>query len=92
VNGLLGMAAGKVVFAGFEQKALKAYPNYDGKTIGIDSYNDENYLYNKFCELIDNPKLIEEISKNAIEFVKQNHLTDFVADLYIKEWENTQSK
>lgn len=86
VNGLLGMAAGKVVFAGFEQKALKAYPNYDGKTIGIDSYNDENYLYNKFCELIDNPKLIEEISKNAIEFVKQNHLTDFVADLYIKEW------
>lgn len=86
VNGLLGMAAGKVVFAGFEKTVLEAYPNYNGEIVGIDSYNDEEYLFNKFCELIDNPKLIEKISKNAIEFVKQNHLTDFVADLYINEW------
>jgi glycosyltransferase involved in cell wall biosynthesis len=86
VNGLLGMAAGKVVFAGFEKSTLESYPNYNGEIVGIDSYNDEEYLFNKFCELIDNPKLIEEISKNAIEFVKNNHLTDYVADLYIKEW------
>lgn len=86
VNGLLGMAAGKVVFAGFEKKALEAYPNYNGEIVGIDSYNDEEYLFKKFCELIDNPSLIEEISKNAIEFVSQNHLSDFVADLYINEW------
>lgn len=86
VNGLLGMAAGKVVFAGFEKTALEAYPNYNGEIVGIDSYNDEEYLFNKFCELIDNPRLIEKISKNAIEFVKQNHLADFVADLYINEW------
>lgn len=86
VNGLLGMAAGKVIFAGFEKKALEAYPNYNGEIVGIDSYNDEEYLFEKFCELIDNPRLIEEISKNAIEFVKQNHLSDFVADLYINEW------
>lgn len=86
MNGLYGMAAGKVVFSGFDTKALNLYSNYNGKLIGIESYNDEEYLFNKFCELIDNPKLIEEISKNAIEFVKQNHLTDFIADLYINEW------
>lgn len=86
MNGLFGMASGKVVFSGFEKKALNLYSNYNGKIIGIESYNDEEYLFEKFCELIDNPRLIEEISKNAIEFVKQNHLSDFVADLYINEW------
>lgn len=86
MNGLFGMAAGKVVFSGFDNKALNLYPGYNGKIIGIESYNDEGYLFKKFCELIDKPKLIEEISKNAIEFVKQNHLTDFVSELYIKEW------
>ncbi len=86
MNGLLGMAAGKVVFSGFKKNTLCNYPNYKGELIGIESHNDEDYLFERFCELIDNPRLIEKISKNAIEFVKQNHLTDFVADLYINEW------
>ena len=86
VNGLLGMASGKVVFSGFDKIALESYPHYNGKIVGIDSYNDEAYLFEKFSELIDNPNLIEEISENAIEFVNQNHLASFVADLYLNEW------
>lgn len=86
VNGLLGMAAGKVVFSGFDIKALESYPNYKGNIIGIDSINNEEYLFNKFSEIIDNPQIIETISHNAIEFVKDNHDSDYIANLYIKEW------
>lgn len=86
MNGLLGMAAGKVVFSGFTEEALNMYPNYNGSLVGIKSYNDEDYLYNKFCELIDNPSLIEEISKNAIQFVKQNHTSYYITQLYLNLW------
>ena len=86
VNGLLGMAAGKVVFSGFMPEALAEYPHYKNSLIGVRAYNNEEYLFDKFCELIDNPALIEEISRNAIDFVLQNHLNTTVAEQYIKLW------
>lgn len=86
VNGLLGMAAGKVVFSGFKEDSLKSYSYYDGEQIGIPTYNDELYIYERFCELVDNPHLIEQISYNAIEFVKKNHITSVVMQMYINVW------
>ena len=88
VNGLLGMAAGKVVFSGFKKESLDNYAHYDGKKVGISSYNDEEYLYNCFSELIDNPRLIEQISQNAIEFVKKNQITPVVTEMYLNVWRN----
>lgn len=85
-NAVLGMAKGKVVFSGFSEEALRAYPNYNGEQVGINAYNDEKYLFEQFCNLIDNPKRIEHISKNAIEFVKNNHLSKLVADMYMHIW------
>jgi hypothetical protein len=88
VNGLLYMAAGKVAFTGLEPKALSEYPFYNPKIkIGINGTSDEDYLLKQLIELIENPDLIEEISKNAIEFVTKNHESSFVADLYLKSWE-----
>jgi len=87
VNGLLGMAAGKVVFSGFKKEALESYPYYDGtKEIGIHAKPDEEYLYNCLIALIENPQRIETISKNAIEFVMKNHLSDIVAEKYLQIW------
>ena len=87
VNGLLGMAAGKVVFSGFEAEALECYPYYDGtKEYGINAKPDEEYLYKCLIELIENPQRMETISKNAIEFVTQNHLNDSVAERYMQIW------
>lgn len=85
MNGLLGMAAGKVVFSGFKPEALCRYKEYDGYPIGVSSCQDEDALFNQFCELIDNPSLLETISTNAIRFVKEYHLTSKVAQLYINE-------
>lgn len=86
MNGLLGMAAGKVVFSGFRSEALALYPYYNNNVIGINSYDDEEYLFRRFCELIDNPSLLEEISLNAIDFVLHNHINSVVADLYCHLW------
>ena len=85
-NAVLGMAKGKVVFSGFSPESLKAYPNYTGEEIGVYANNDESYLFEQFCYLIDNPKKIEEISKNAIKFVINNHESSIVADMYISIW------
>lgn len=88
MNGLLGMAAGKVVFSGFKPEALALYPYYKGNEIGIMSYDDEDYLFSKFCELIENPQVIEKISCNAIDFVMHNHLDSIVAEHYIALWKS----
>ena len=85
-NALLGMAAGKVVFSGFNPDVLNAYPDYDGKIVGIQVTTDEQLLFEKFCALIDRPSQMEEISSNAIEFVKRNHLSSFVASMFAKAW------
>lgn len=88
MNGALGMAKGKVVFSGFSNDALNAYPQYDGNVVGIHANNDEEYLYQKFCELIEFPHRIEEISRSAIDFVRNNHSSHLVAKMYINEWSN----
>lgn len=87
MNGLLGMAAGKVVFSGFMPEALALYPHYKNNIIGIRSYNNEEYLFDKFCELVENPCLMEEISRNAIDFVLHNHISSVVANMYCHLWE-----
>lgn len=82
-NGLLGMAAGKVVFSGFKTNVLSRFANFNGKVVGISASQSEEELFNQFCNLIDNPSKMEEISVNAIDFVKKYHLTKIAVKRYI---------
>lgn len=86
VNAVLGMAAGKVVFSGLEPDQLKHMPNYHGERIGIQAEVKEEKLFNQFCDLIENPLQMNEISRNAIEYVKNNHLSEAVARMYLDRW------
>lgn len=86
MNGMFGMAAGKVVFAGFIKEHLTCYPHYHGERIGISASADEEELFDQFCELIEHPLQMNEISRNAIEFVRNNHSSSLVAQMYIDEW------
>lgn len=86
INGLLGMASGKVVFSGFKQEALALYPGYDGYPIGVECHDDEKDLFDKFCYLIEHPEIMNEISINAIRFVKTYHLNSVVAEQYRHIW------
>lgn len=88
-SGMYGMAAGKVVFAGFEKMSLNEYPHYNGEEVGIAASMNEDELYKQFCELIENPRRMEQISANAIEFVKANHASMKVAKMYIDIWNNS---
>lgn len=86
MNGLLGMAAGKVVFSGLAKDSLMAYPKYNGEIVGVSTTIDEQLLYEKFCHIINSPDVMEEISKNAIQFVIDNHETSKVVEMYINLW------
>ena len=44
-------------------------------------------MYNKFRHIVETPEIINEISNNAIAFVKKNHLSSVVADMYLNVWE-----
>ncbi len=85
-SGMYGMAAGKVVFAGFEEEALSVYPVYNKEEIGVPSSMDENILFDQFCYLVENPERLEVISKNAINFIKSNHSSLIVAKMYLGVW------
>jgi len=86
MNGLFGMAAGKVVFSGFMPESLELFSDYHGERIGIPASTDEEELFNQFCDLIEHPLQMNEISHNAVEFVKKNHDFRIVAKMYLEEW------
>ena len=85
-NALLGMAAGKVVFSGYYKTLMRDYPSYNGEVIGVSASSNEEELFSQFCNLIENVDELNTISRNAIDFVKNNHILNYVANLYLKEW------
>lgn len=85
-NGMYGLARGKVVFSGFDKNILSMYPFYKGEEIGVSASANEEELFKQFCDLIDNPRRMESISKNAIEFARKNHASKIVAKMYMDVW------
>jgi glycosyltransferase involved in cell wall biosynthesis len=84
-NALEAMATGKVVFTGLSE-IFKTHYKLE-KEIGIEAVPDVEILYRKMQELIEEPKKIKEISKNARWFVETYHHYERVAENYLKTWE-----
>lgn len=80
VTGALGMAAGKVVFSGFEKGDFE---------IGINATPNEEELYKKFLIVIDSLTLIDQIKSNAYRYAKANYEASLVADRYLEVWGGT---
>ncbi|MGC6430074.1 MAG: glycosyltransferase family protein [Jejuia sp.] len=85
-NALEAMAKGKVVFSGFSDEFIKHY-DID-KTIGIHTIPDMNTIVDNLSNLIENPKTIIEIGKNARAFIIEYHDYKKVAEQYIDCWKN----
>lgn len=85
-NGMYGMAAGKVVFSGFQKECLEAYSHYHGNEIGVAASLNEDVLYDQFCSIIEDRKRMESISINAILFVRENHEATVVARQLMNIW------
>lgn len=84
-NALEAMAKGKVVLSGGEKEWLEHY-NLSEDEVMINVIPDVNQIIQKLEMLILNPKKIEEISKNARNFIEKKHDYIDVAKQYVKKW------
>ncbi|WP_338731173.1 glycosyltransferase [Mangrovimonas cancribranchiae] len=86
-NALEAMAKGKVIFTGAEKEWLNHY-DLKEDTVAINALPDVNQIVKKLEWLIQNPKKIEDISKNARSFIEKEHHYITIAQLYLDTWKN----
>lgn len=84
-NGLEAMAQGKVVFTGAEKEFLEYY-NLKEDEVCINALPDVDYLVEKLSWLIENPKEIERIAENAVNFIHKEHYYVKIAERYLEIW------
>lgn len=87
-NALEAMAKGKVVFTGAEQEWLDYY-NIKEDTIAINALPDAKAIAQKLIWLINNPEKISEISRNARQFIENQHHYISSAKQYLNLWNKT---
>ncbi len=87
-NALESMAKGKVVFTGAEQEWLDYYQLKEDE-VAINALPDPDQIYVKLCELIDNPSLIDKISRSARIFVEKTHDAHLIARRSLKIWQRS---
>ena len=83
-NALEAMARGKVVFTGAEEEFVEHYQLKH--KVNINTLPNVNSIYNELKHLILNPELINEIGKNARQFIEKEHHYKDVAKKYINIW------
>lgn len=86
-NALEAMAMGKIVFTGAEEEWLKLY-NIKEDTVVINAVPNSIRIVEKLVWLIENPKMLKNISVNARKFIEKNHDFEKIATKYIKTWED----
>ncbi len=84
MNGLIGMALGKVVVGGAEPESLEEFGLSHSPVINI-TPNVED-IVNKLSTLIDQRKTLSEIGYESRKFAEANHDHIEIAKKYIKEW------
>lgn len=85
VNGLLGMAAGKVVFSGYSEE-LRMYLKEDESEYLINALPNEDYIFEKLENLINNPNEMVKISNNAIKYIEKYHNPDVIYRQLMNIW------
>ena len=84
-NALEAMALGKIVFTGAEKEWLEMY-NIKENSVAINALPDHKKIIKKLEWLIENPKYILEISKNARVFIENKHNYISIARQYDIIW------
>lgn len=83
VNGILGMANGKLVVSGFEDS-----PSIQGLVtqLGINGTPDQKTLFEALEFIINNQDIRYQIVKNSISYILDNHSPNVVVNKYIDVW------
>jgi glycosyltransferase involved in cell wall biosynthesis len=87
-NALEAMAKGKVVFTGAETEFEKQYALT--VKVAINAKPDVDYLVKELSFLIENPKEILVIGKNARNFIEKEHDYLKIAKNYLEVWARTK--
>ncbi len=87
-NALEAMAAGKCVLSGAEKEWKDFYQ--PEKEVLINALPDEEKLYEILEELIQDPRRIIAIGKNAREFIEKEHHYIDIAGRYLEIWNETK--
>jgi glycosyltransferase involved in cell wall biosynthesis len=85
MNGLLGMAAGKVTFTGVESEIYEILEG-EHQDHAINALPEVKYIYRTIADLIENPDKIEQISRAALNYVTERHSSESVAEKYLDVW------
>lgn len=85
VNGLLGMASGKIVFSGYAEE-LRSYLGEDDTKYLVNALPNEDYIFEKLENLINNPDEMVEISTNAIKYIEKYHNSDVIYKQLMDIW------
>ena len=83
VNGVLGMASGKVVFSGFEPGSC-LLP--ESMNIGVNAETSVDAIYSQIEYLINNPQVIDSIKASAYDYSVVIHDSKSVALRYLGIW------
>jgi len=84
-NALEAMALGKVVFTGAEKEWVEFY-NLEEDKVAVNALPNVSKIVDKLSWLIENPLKLNEISKNAREFIEYQHNYKNIAKNYITTW------
>lgn len=84
-NALEAMSRGKIVFTGAEKEFLDYYGLQENE-VAINALPDVDYLVEKLSYLIEHPQEMEQISKNAIQFIRKEHQYVKQAEEYVVVW------
>jgi glycosyltransferase involved in cell wall biosynthesis len=83
-NALEAMSKGKVVFTGAETEFMEYYNLTE--RVCINAIPDVDYIVNELSFLIENPKEIIAISKQARNFIEKEHDYVKIAQRYLNVW------
>ncbi|WP_452218901.1 glycosyltransferase [Lacinutrix undariae] len=83
-NALEAMAKGKVVLTGAEYEFMEHYKLT--KPVAVNVKPNVDQIVNALANLIENPQLILEISKNARTFIEKEHQHINIAKKYVDLW------
>ena len=84
-NALEAMAKGKIVFTGAEKEWLEYY-GLGEDTVAINALPDAKAIASKLEWLLSHPEKMQEISRNARQFIEQHHHYVNCAQLYFEKW------
>lgn len=85
MNGLLAMSKGIVLVGGGEDEQYDLIGEKDLRPI-INVLPNEDDVYMKLKAIVENPSLIDNMSKDSIEYIRRHHNYKKVAKQYIDFW------